>query len=131
MPLQEIHAGLANTAAYFVGILGLWALFLRIRSTPLDSGWLGAAVIGEMLIILEAVLGTYLYFQGMGGALPRPFLHILYGIVAVITLPAAYGYFGGLEEENVKTVAMALVCFFLWGILVRAAQVAQYPVAGL
>ncbi|MEZ4675542.1 MAG: hypothetical protein R2932_15025 [Caldilineaceae bacterium] len=43
-----------------------------------------------------------------------------------MTIPAAQSYFGQLEDENVKTVAMAAVCLFLWGILLRATQVAQY-----
>jgi hypothetical protein len=64
--------------------------------------------------------------MGLGAALPRPFLHILYGIVAILTMPAAYSYFSQLEDENVKTVAMAVTCLFLWGILLRATQVAQY-----
>jgi hypothetical protein len=97
----------------------------------LDGAWLGAAIIGEVLIIVEALLGGYLYLQGLGALLPRPLLHILYGVVAIITLPAAYGYFGNLEEDNAKSVAMALTCFFLWGILLRAAQVAQYSVPGI
>ena len=125
MLIVEIHARLANTAALFIGILGLWALFLRFRNQSLEGGWLGAAVIGELLILAEGLLGLYLYLQGLSGALPRPFLHILYGLVAIITLPAAYGYFGNLEDRRAKTLGMALVCFFLWGILLRAAQVAH------
>jgi heme A synthase len=125
MTLIEIHARLASTASLFIGILALWALFLRVRNRGLDGSWLGAAVIGELLIVAEALIGTYLYLQGLSGALPRPFLHILYGIVAVITLPAAYGYFSNLEDDRVKTLAMALACAFLWGILQRAAAVAM------
>ncbi len=125
MLIVEIHARLANTAALFIGILGLWALFLRFRNQSLEGGWLGAAVIGELLILAEGLLGLYLYLQGLSGALPRPFLHILYGLVAIITLPAAYGYFGNLEDRRAKTLGMALACFFLWGILLRAAQVAS------
>ncbi len=64
--------------------------------------------------------------MGVGATLPRPFMHILYGIGAVITLPAAQSYFGQLEDEKVKALAMAAVCFFLWGIVLRASHVAQY-----
>lgn len=124
MTLVEIHSRLATTATYFVVALAIWALVLRLRSRPLEGGWIGAAIIGELLIVIEGLLGGYLYLQGIGSGLPRPFLHILYGIVAVITLPATYAYFSNLEDENVKTLAMALVCAFLWGILLRASQVA-------
>ena len=128
MSLPEIHARLTDTATLFIAVVGLWALYLRIRSRPLDGNWIGAAVIGELLLIGQALLGTYLsLFMGLGVVLQRPFLHILYGIVAVITLPAAYGYFGQLEDENTKSVAMFVTCLFLWGILLPAAQSAYFP----
>ncbi len=130
MALAEIHHRLSSTATLFMAALALWALWLRFRSKPLDSSWLGAAVIGELLLVAQFLLGIWLYTQGTGATLPRPFLHILYGIVAIITLPAAYGYFNTLEDENVKTLAMAAACCFLWGIVLRAAQVAQFAPPG-
>ena len=129
MGLVQIHAGLANTAVLFIAALGLWALGLRFLSRPLDSTWFGAAMIGELLIVAQGAIGGLLYLQGQDAALTRPLLHILYGIVAVICLPAAQSYFGNLEDENVKTLAMAAVCAFLWGILLRASYVVDH--AGL
>lgn len=127
MSFLEIHARLTNSAILFIAVVGVWAAFLRFRNQPLNASWFGAAVVGELLLVGQVVIGVYLYLgMGLGAALPRPFLHILYGIVAIVTLPAAYGYFSQLEDENVKTVAMAATCFFLWGILLRASQVAQY-----
>jgi hypothetical protein len=126
MGLVQIHDGLADTAVLFIAALALWALALRFMSRPLNSTWFGAAMIGEVLIIAEGALGGLLYLQGNDAALPRPFMHILYGIVAVICLPAAQSYFGNLEDENVKTLAMAATCAFLWGILLRASYVAQF-----
>jgi len=105
MQLNEIHGRLANTAMIFIAVLGIWALILRIRSKPLDGNWYGAAIIGELLIIGQAIIGS---------------------LVAVLSLPAAYGYFSQLEDENVQTVAMVLVCFFLWGILLRASNVTEF-----
>lgn len=125
MGLIQIHEGLARSSTLFIGALALWALFQRVRSMPLGAAWYGAAVVGEIVIIAQALVGIMLYFQGLGVALPRPFMHILYGTVAVITLPAAYSYFGHLEDEKVKALALALVCAFLWGILLRATSVAQ------
>ncbi len=126
MGLVEIHGGLANSAVLFIAVLALWALVLRFMSKPLNSTWFGAAMIGEILIIAEGALGGVLYLQGHDAALPRPFMHILYGVVAVICLPAAQSYFGNLEDENVKTLAMAATCAFLWGILLRASFVAEF-----
>lgn len=132
MSLIEVHARLTDTATLFIGFIGLWALFFRFRNRPLDSSWYGAALVGELLLVVQALLGVYLYYGlGLGAALPRPFMHILYGIVSVITIPAAQSYFGQLEDEKVKAVAMAATCIFLWGILLRAAQVAHYPGPGI
>ena len=123
MTLQIIHTNLSQTAILFVAILGIWAIYLRIRSQPLDGNWFGAAVIGEMLLIAQFIIGWLLFFQTGGGVLPRAYLHILYGFVAVLAIPAGYAYFNNIEHENVKTLAMAFICFFLWGILLRAATV--------
>ncbi len=132
MSIVEIHTRLSNTATLFVAALGVWALFLRFRSRPLDGNWFGAAMIGELLLVAQSLLGVYLYYVvGLGAALPRPFMHILYGVVSLVTLPAAQSYFGQLEDEKVKTLAMAAVCFFLWGIILRASHVAQYAGPGL
>jgi hypothetical protein len=127
MSIAEIHTRLADSATIFVAIIGIWALFLRFRAQPLNASWYGAAVIAELLLIAQTLLGGYLYYLvGLGIALPRPFMHILYGIVSIVTLPAAHSYFGQLEDEKVKTLAMAAACFFLWGIVLRASHVAQY-----
>lgn len=126
MPLTTIHAGLSNTAVLFIAVIGVWALVLRFMSRPLDSSWYGAAMIAELLLVAQGVIGGLLYLQGYGGMLARPFMHILYGVVAVVTLPAAWSYFGHLDDDRVKTLAMALSCFFLWGILLRASSVAQF-----
>lgn len=122
--LITIHAGLARTGTLFFIILGAWAILQRFRARPLDSSWYGAAVIGELLMVAQFGLGFFLYAQGLGVDLPRPFVHILYGAVAVVTLPSAYAYLSRLDDENVKTILMALVCFFLMEVVIRAATVA-------
>ncbi len=122
--LSDIHRGLAQTGILFFIALGVWAVWFRIRSRPLDGSWYGAATIGELLMIVEFLLGWVLYGQGLGGNLARAFVHILYATVAVITLPAAYLYLSRLQDENVKTILFAIVCFFLMEVIIRARVVA-------
>jgi hypothetical protein len=126
MSLSMLHAGLANTATLFVAALGIWALLLWWRNQSLEGGWFGAAVLGEILLIVQGVVGGLLFLQGLDVRLVRPGMHILYGVVAVVTLPASYAYFGNLEDQRVKTLAMAFTCFFLWGILLRASTVVYF-----
>ncbi len=129
MSWVEVHRGLANASTLFVAALAVWALFLRLRSQPLDGGWFGAAVIGELLLLAQFGVGWILWFQGMGTVLPRAWIHILYGVVAIITLPAAYLYFSKIQDPKVQTIAMAVACAFLWGIVLRASQVVFIPVS--
>jgi hypothetical protein len=125
MTLVEIHGRLSNTASLFIAVLTIWAVYLALRARAVDGSWLGAAVIAELLIAAQGALGAVLYVQGHGMALPRPFLHILYGIVSLITLPASYTYFGSIENDRVKTLALAATCAFLWGILQRSVYTAH------
>ncbi|MCB0024159.1 MAG: hypothetical protein M9936_00705 [Caldilinea sp.] len=129
MSWVEVHRGLANASTLFVAALAIWALFLRLRSQPLDGGWFGAAVIGELLLLAQFGVGWILWFQGMGAVLPRAWIHILYGVVAIITLPAAYLYFSKIQDPKVQTIAMAVACAFLWGIVLRASQVVFIPIS--
>lgn len=127
-PLSLIHNRLSVTATWFLLVIGIWALVLWLRNRPLGPSWFGAVVIAELLLVMQGALGAWNYlFMGWGPLLPRPFMHILYGIVAIITLPAAWGYFGSLQEERVKALAMGLTCVFLWGIVLRASGTALYP----
>lgn len=129
MSWVEVHRGLSNASTLFVAVLAIWALLLRLRSRPLDGSWFGAAVIGELLLLAQFGVGWILWFQGMGAVLPRAWIHILYGVVAIITLPAAYLYFSKIQDPKVQTIAMAVACAFLWGIVLRASQVVFIPVS--
>lgn len=122
MPIVVIHRGLANSASLFLAILTLWALVQFLRARPLGPSWYGAAVVAEVLLLAQFVVGALLYFEGLQAG-PRPWIHILYGTVAIVTLPAAHAYFGKLEDAKVQSLAMTLACAFLWGIIQRAAQV--------
>jgi hypothetical protein len=115
--------GLANSASLFLIVLTLWALFLFLRSRPLDSSWYGAAVVIELLLVAQAGLGVILWATQGFLISQRPWIHILYGAVAVVTLPAAWSYFSRIEDSRAQTLAMTLVCAFLWGIIQRSAQV--------
>ena len=123
MPIRVIQMGLANSASLFLIVLTLWALVQFLCSRPLDSSWYGAAVVVELLLVGQALVGAGLWATQGFVIAQRPWIHILYGAVAVITLPAAYSYFSRIEDPRVQSLAMTLSCAFLWGIVQRSAQV--------
>jgi heme A synthase len=118
---QFLHNGLSRTATLFLLALGIWAIIQFLRNKPLGPSWYGAAVVAQILLVVQGLLGAWMYlFGGQGALLARPFIHILYGIVAIIALPSAWGYFSNLNEERVQSLAMGLTCIFLWGIVLRS-----------
>ena len=119
MTIVEIHARLANTCSLFLIALTLWAFFLWLRKQSLSGGWFGAMLIYEALVIVESLTGGYLHWQGGNVNLARPWLHILYGISAIVVLPAAYAFFNSIEDERAKALAMVLIGVFAWWMLQR------------
>ena len=120
MSLVDIHARLGNTALYYAIILALWGLWRVIRKQGVDSNYWGALLIGEILIILQGALGAYLW---LSGARPGRSIHILYGIVAAITIPAIYAYTKGNQDRRVMLIyGVALLAVV--GIIIRAIMTA-------
>ena len=93
MSLAVIHDRLAVSAVLFAGVCAVWGFINYIRKQPMTSGYWGALVICEVLMIVQAVFGIVLAIQGNHP--PRAIVHYLYGISAVISLPAVYVFTGG------------------------------------
>ena len=75
--LIAIHSALSNTAWLFFLILGLWGLFRAIRGQAVNGNYLGAAFIGQMIFVVQAVLGTILAIGGGPGGIGRPGISVL------------------------------------------------------
>lgn len=119
MPLNEIHARLANTVLFYVILLGAWGLWRFFRREGVNSSYFGAVAIGEVLIALQGVLGAFLFFSGSGDGLQRPAVHILYGVVSLIVLPGVYLFTRGDDKRRAMLI-YAAAFLFLVGISLRA-----------
>lgn len=94
MTLSEFHALLGNNAMlYFLGI-SLWGYYRFFRGQKIDSSYWGALAIGEILLLVQGLIGAYIWF-----AVARPWrpIHILYGFVALIMIPGAFAYTKGRD----------------------------------
>ncbi len=115
--LRVLHTGLSNTALLFMLALGIWGLWSFFRGQGVSGSYLGAVAIGEGVLVFEGILGVLLYLGGSSG-LARSWLHILYGIVAVICLPAAFSFTRGRTSRQ-ELLVYAAVSLFLAGIVNR------------
>ena len=115
--LTLLHARLVITILLFFGALAIWGFANFLRRTGVTGGYRGALAIGELLVLAEFMLGVILF---VGGDRPlRPGIHILYGVVAIITLPGTFAYTRGRDGQTEQLI-YALTCLFLCGIALRA-----------
>lgn len=126
MSLPEIHGRLGNTALLFMFIAAAWGGLRWLRKQPVDGNYFGVLVVGELLLLGQMLLGMWLWL-GMRSTpvSDPPWMHILYGFLSVITLPAVYVFSKGRTEDRRDQGLYALVCLFLVAILWRAMTTAS------
>lgn len=115
-----IHRALANTTWLFFLILGLWGLLRAARGRGVDANYLGAAFIGQMLFVVENVLGAAIWIGNRGLDMDRPEIHILYGVFALIFLPFVYVSVLRGDNTNRAQWVLAFTTLFLFGIALRS-----------
>lgn len=118
MPLEEIHARLANTALLYVAAMALWGFWRFFRKQGVDSSYFGALALAELVFLSQGALGIYLWASGIGVP-ARGWVHVLYGVVSVLVAPGIYLYTKGDEGRRTMLI-YALGFLFLVGIALRS-----------
>jgi hypothetical protein len=115
----ELHKGLSNTTVLFFLIIGIWGVYRGIRSQKVDGSYLGAMVIGTLLFLIQGLLGGYMWFAG--GRPGQPWMHILYGVFAIVFLPFLFAYLKG-DDSNRAMWVYGLANIFLFGVALRSIE---------
>lgn len=108
MPLAFIHARIGLAGSLFLFLAGLYALYLYFRQSGVDGNLRGMLVIGEVLFIIMAVLGTIMALEGAHVA---RWVHYLYGILMVILIPSAFAITQGRDGRREVLVYAVLALF--------------------
>jgi hypothetical protein len=116
--LKILHNGLSNTTLLFMLALGGWGLWNFFRGEGVTGSYWGALAIGQGVVVIEALIGVALYLAGSNGP-ARGVLHILYGVVTLICLPAAFSFTRG-RSSRYEVLIYAVIALFLAGIVNRA-----------
>ena len=103
--VQTVHGALSNTAWLFFLIIGLWGLVRGARGQAVNGSYLGAAFIGQMIFVVQAILGTLLWVGGMSAGIQRPGIHLLYGVFAQWVLAFTTLFLVGIALRAVSTAA--------------------------
>lgn len=115
MSLFELHRVLANTMILFSLAYGVWGVFNYARKKGPDGNYWGTLVLGEVLYLAQAIMGVLLVVQGLR---PLRGVHFLYGVLAVISLPAAFAFTREVDERRLSLV-FGLVGLFMAGVSIR------------
>ncbi len=119
--LLAAHRQLANTGVLYMFACGVWGLVMNWRKVPMNANYRGMLAIGYVLGDVIGLLGMGLL---LGGAPPRDPLHILYGLLAAVSLPMAAIYNQNRSDER-KPFWYAMVSFFVFGVLIRGIMTAN------
>ena len=112
--VADMHATLAQTTMYFFFVIGVWGLIEYARGGELGGNRGGAFVIGQVLVLVQVLLGIVI----LAGGYTVQSVHFLYGISAVISLPFAWSY---MRSRNPRQGLMvySLVALFIAGLAIR------------
>jgi hypothetical protein len=111
-----IHSRVANAAWLFMLIIGVWSLINYARGRGLDASALGAIVVGELLMIVQALLGIILLVSGLN---PARMIHFLYGSLTVLVFPALWFYTQG-DRGRRAALIWGLAGLAMMGLALRA-----------
>ncbi len=114
--LVFIHNRIAVSAIVFAFIMGAWAAWNYFRGQGVSPSYWGALVIGELLMLVQGVIGILLVLMG---ARPGDFLHFLYGVLVALSWPAVYIYTNARAGRK-EAGLYALVSLFIFGLAIRA-----------
>jgi len=117
-----MHGRTATAMVLFTLIAGVYGLVEYFRKKPVSPNYWGVIVVGNLLALLQGALGAWM---GLNGAAPgRGWVHVIYGIVAVLWIPIiqfAYNQF--LKEghpRHQENLICAIVSLLEFAIALRA-----------
>ncbi len=100
--MADLHQLLAIGAAAVVGLGIAWTLALLVTGRPGGRAFEAFQALVVATLVIGAASGLV---RLAGGAAPREGLHLLYGALAVATIPLARS-FAGQGSERARTVAL-------------------------
>jgi hypothetical protein len=112
-----LHERVGNAAPLFMILVGLLSLINYLRGAGVDGNVIGAVIIGEIMMLVQATLGIMLLVAG--GLYPARGIHFLYGSLAILFFPALWAYTRGATDRR-AALLWAVGGLFMMGLTLRA-----------
>lgn len=114
--LVQLHIGLARASVIFSLIIGVYGLWRYWRNSGVSQDFWGVLAAGQLLYLAQAGVGILMVIVGLR---PGRWVHFLYGILSIITVPGAFAYMRGRDGRR-EVLLYALIGLFMAGVSLRA-----------
>jgi hypothetical protein len=118
--LQFLHGLLSRALLLFTIMAGVYGLVEYFRKQVVTPGYWGVIVVGNLAAVAQGALGLVM---ALSGRQPEQWVHILYGVVALMWIPiiSLINQLANNGEHNRReTLIVALISLFEAGIALRA-----------
>jgi hypothetical protein len=118
--MPDLHGVLSRAILMFTVVAGFYGLYLYFRKQTVTPNYWGIIVVGNLLTVGQGVLGLIL---ALSGKQPEQWVHILYGVVALMWIPiinVINNLANNSEHNRRETLIVALISLFEAGIALRA-----------
>ena len=118
--LQFLHGLLSRALLLFAVVAGVYGLIEYFRKQLVSPNYWGIIVVGNLAAVGQGIIGLIL---ALAGQQPAEWVHILYGVVALMWIPIislTNQLINNNEHNRRETLIVALVSLFEAGIALRA-----------
>jgi len=118
--IQFLHGLLSRALLLFTVIAGVYGLVEYYRKQVVTPSYWGMIVVGNLTAVAQGALGL---IMALSGKQPEQWVHILYGVVALMWIPIInlINQLANNSEHNRReTLIVALISLFEAGIALRA-----------
>ncbi len=118
--MPQLHGLLSRAIVMFAAAAGIYGLYLYFRTQPITPSYWGIIVVGNLATLGQGAIGV---MMAIGGAQTREWVHIVYGITALLWIPiinVLNQQFNKGEHNVRETLIVALVSLFEMGVAIRA-----------
>ena len=118
--LQFLHGLLSRALLLFAVVAGVYGLVEYFRKQVVTPSYWGIIVVGNLAAVGQGIIGVIL---ALSGQQPEQWVHILYGVVALMWIPIislTNQLVNNNEHNRRETLIVALVSLFEAGIAFRA-----------
>jgi hypothetical protein len=115
-----LHQRLALALFAYALILGVWGTYGFVRRRQVGGGYRSSYLLMAGLTAVQSLAGAVDYLQG---GRPRETLHLVYGLFAIVFLPAIFVIAQrGPETEQTRAREAALLAAACWIVLIAFAR---------